>query len=261
MPRLKRRQISDAIVRRALARLEPPNDTMLLDAETIKVSRKLDALLKRRGYDSRAIQHLLDEFASSLPPVMHTLGGGGFGFSLFDRRPVSLFKILEGLYLPTDTDSWLVPSERRYFDNQTRTGTAGSASAYKNNGKLTTIQSVNLTASQESAWAGVYIKFYTDPAEYGQVNRITFEPNIDWTYRDWQDSNAVWLVRASGWQPGNSISLLTNSIQYCRPRLRCSKLTKVHGTSHSSDQLRTQAVCTMVERDSNLLRRPPTRML
>ena len=58
MPRLKRRQISDAVVRRALARLEPPTDTMLLDAETIKVSRKLDALLKRRGYDSRAIQHL-----------------------------------------------------------------------------------------------------------------------------------------------------------------------------------------------------------
>jgi hypothetical protein len=106
MPRLKRRQISDAVVRRALTRLEPPTDTMLLDAETIKVSRKLDALLKRRGYDSRAIQHLLDEFASSSPPVMHTLGGGGFGFPLFDRKPVALFKILEGLYLPTDTDSW-----------------------------------------------------------------------------------------------------------------------------------------------------------
>jgi hypothetical protein len=228
MPRLKRRQISDAVVRRALTRLEPPTDTMLLDAETIKVSRKLDALLKRRGYDSRAIQHLLDEFASSSPPAMHTLGGGGFGFPLFDRKPVALFKILEGLYLPTDTDSWLVPSERRYFDNQTRTGTAGSASAYKNNGKLTTIQSVNLTAKQESAWAGVYIKFYTDPADYGQVSRITFEPNIDWTYREWQDSNAVWLdsvahldgtvrVSARVWLAAYEFNIATNKFDPVLP--------------------------------------------
>lgn len=166
---------------------------MLLDADTVKVSRKLDAVLKRHGSDSRAVQQLLNEFASSSAPVMHTLGGGKFGFSIFAREPISLFKILEGLYLPTDTDNWLVPAERRYFDNQIRTGTVGSASAYKNNGKLTTIQMVNLAANQESTWAGVYIKFYTDPAEYGQVSRITFEPNIDWTYRDWQDSNRVWL--------------------------------------------------------------------
>jgi len=196
MPRLKRhadRQISDALIRRALTRLEPPTDTMLLDADTVKVSRKLDAFLKRRGYDSRAVQKLLDEFASSSPPVMHTLGGGKFDFPYFVKDRISLFELLYGLYLPTDTPSYLVPFERRYFDNQIRTGTVGSASAYKNNGKLTTIQMVNLEANQESTWAGVYIKFKTNLVDYGQVSRITFEPDIDWSFRDWMDSNAVWL--------------------------------------------------------------------
>ena len=56
---------------------------------------------------------------------------------------------------------------------------------------------VNLEANQESTWAGVYIKFKTNLVEYGQVSRITFEPNFDWTYRDWQDSNAVWLDRVA----------------------------------------------------------------
>jgi hypothetical protein len=58
---------------------------------------------------------------------------------------------------------------------------------------LTTIQSVNLAANQESTWAGVYVKFETTLAEYGQVSRITFQPNIDWKFRDSMHSNPVWL--------------------------------------------------------------------
>lgn len=199
MPRLKRpedRPIPVALLRRALTQLKPPTDTMLLDADMVKASRKLDAVLKRGEYNSRAVQRLLDELASSSPPVMRTLGGS-FTSPMFVKDRISIFELLSSLYLPTDDPTYLVPPERRYFDNEIQTGAVGSASAYKNNGKLTTIQSVNLAANQESTWAGVYIKFQTNLAKYGQVSRMTFEPNIDWSFRDFMDSNAVWLDRVA----------------------------------------------------------------
>ncbi|MBI5033062.1 MAG: hypothetical protein HZB51_21280 [Chloroflexi bacterium] len=199
MSRLNRsedRRISEPMLRKALARLKPPTDTMLLDQNMVNVSRKLDAVLKRGGTKSRQVQRLLDEFTSSSTPIMHTRGGAPTS-PFISKDHHSIFEILQGLYLPTDEPAFYVPAERRYFDNQIATGAVGSASAYKNNGKLTTIQMVDLNANQESTWAGVYIMFKTDLAHYGQVSRITFEPNIDWRFRDFMDSNAVWLDRVA----------------------------------------------------------------
>jgi hypothetical protein len=139
---------------------------------------------------------LLDAYTSSSVPVMYTRGGTSAS-SIFTKDRTSIFELLSGLYLPTDDPTFYVPADRRYFDNEIVTGAVGSASAYRNNGKLTTIQMVDLNANQESTWAGVYIKFKTDLAHYGQVSRITFEPNIDWTFRDFMDSNPVWLDRVA----------------------------------------------------------------
>jgi hypothetical protein len=199
MARLKRsveRPISEMTLRKALAQLKPPTDTMLLDESTTAVANKLDAVLKRDGTISQEVQRLIDEFASGSAPVMHTRGGS-ISSSIISRDRESIFELLRGLYLPADDPAVWVPASRRYFDNQIRTGAVGSASAYKNNGKLTAIQMVDLAANQESTWAGVYITFTTDPANYGQVNRITFEPDIDWSYRDFMDSNPVWLDRVA----------------------------------------------------------------
>jgi len=193
--RFARRQISDAHLRKALRQLKPPSDAMVLDAETARVSRRLDATLKRGKYTRRAIQGLLGELGSSAPPVMYTHGGGSSGISLTDSA--SIFQLLNGLYLPTDDLSFWIPASRRYFDNEISTGAVGSASAYKTTGRLTTIQSVDLNTSDESTWAAVFIKFNTDLANYGQVSRVTCEPEIDWTFRDFMDSNPVWLDRVA----------------------------------------------------------------
>jgi hypothetical protein len=191
-----RRRISDARLRKALAQLKPPNDVMVLDAQTARVSRRLDATLKRGKYTRRAIQGLLAELGSSTPPVMHTRGGG-FSSWISLRDTTSLVQIFNGEYLPTDDPSFWVPASRRYFDNEISTGAVGSASAYKTTGRLTTIQSVDLNASDESTWAAVYIMFSTDLANYGQVSRVTFEPEIDWNFHDYLDSNPVWLDRVA----------------------------------------------------------------
>jgi hypothetical protein len=185
------KRISEARVRKALAQLKPPNDAMLLDAETVKASRKLDAAIKRGKNNKREIQQILKGLSASVPPVMSTRGGG------FSLGRVSIVELLNGLYLPTEDPAFWVPAKRRYFDDEISTGAVGSASAYKTTGRLTTIQMVDLNANQESTWAGVYIVFNTDIANYGQVGRVTFEPEIDWTYRDFMDSNSVWLDRVA----------------------------------------------------------------
>ena len=194
--RSARRRISDATLRRALAQLRPPSDVMVLDAQTARVSRRLDAALKRDKNTRRATRGVLAELASSAPPVMHTLGGK-FSSWISLKDTALILQILNGLYLPTDDPTFWVPASRRYFDNQISTGAVGSASAYKTTGRLTTIQSVDLNAGDESTWAGVYIMFSTDLANYGQVSRVTFEPEIDWSVRDFMDSNAVWLDRVA----------------------------------------------------------------
>jgi hypothetical protein len=60
---------------------------------------------------------------------------------------------------------------------------------------------VNLRSNDESTYAGVFIYFRTDLANYGNRSRITFKPNIDWTFRDSMDSNPVWTDRVGleGW--------------------------------------------------------------
>jgi len=169
---------------------------MVLDAQTARVSRRLDAALKRGTTTRRAIQGLLAELASSAQPVMYTRGGKFSSWtSLKDTS--AILQILTGQYLPTDDPSFWVPASRRYFDNEISTGAVGSASAYKTTGRLTTIQSVDLNASDESTWAGVYIMFSTDLANYGQVSRVTFEPEIDWNFHDYLDSNPMWLDRVA----------------------------------------------------------------
>ncbi len=194
--RSARRRISDARLRKALAQLKPPSDVMVLDAQTARVSRRLDAALKRGTTTRRAIQGLLAELASSAQPVMYTRGGKFSSWtSLKDTS--AILQILTGQYLPTDDPSFWVPASRRYFDNEISTGAVGSASAYKTTGRLTTIQSVDLNASDESTWAGVYIMFSTDLANYGQVSRVTFEPEIDWNFHDYLDSNPMWLDRVA----------------------------------------------------------------
>jgi hypothetical protein len=55
---------------------------MVLDAPTARVSRRLDATLKRGRNTRRAIQGLLAELASSAPPVMHTRGARHLDLSL-----------------------------------------------------------------------------------------------------------------------------------------------------------------------------------
>src|SRR5713226_9977407 len=166
------------------------------DAQTARVSRRLDAALKRDKNTRRATRGVLAELASSAPPVMHTLGGK-FSSWISLKDTASIVQVLNGQYLPTDDLSFWVPASRRYFDNEISTGAVGSASAYKTTGRLTTIQSVDLNASDESTWAGVYIMFSTDLANYGQVSRVTFEPEIDWNFHDYLDSNPMWLDRVA----------------------------------------------------------------
>jgi len=194
--RSARRRISDARLRRALGQLKPPSDVMVLDAQTARVSRRLDATLKRGKNTRRAIQGLLAELASSAPPMMYTRGGT-FSSWISLKDTAAIVQILNGQYLPTADPSFWVPASRRYFDNQISTGAVGSASAYKTTGRLTTIQSVDLNASDESTSASVYIMFSTDLANYGQVSRVTFEPEIDWSFHDFMDSNPVWLDRVA----------------------------------------------------------------
>ena len=226
-PESKVSSVSEATIRSALAQLKPPTEGMLLDRQTAGVLRKLDTALKRGRGITPEVRKLVDGLGSGASPIMYTRGGTSSRFvSIRDR--LSLTELLSHLYLPTDDPTPWVPPQRRYFDNQIAWGAAGSASAYKNNGKLTTIQSVDLNSNDESTWAGVFIYFRTDLANYGQVSQITFQPDIDWTFRDWMDSNPVWTDRVAHlngwvrfiayvWLTGYEFNVATNKFETLTP--------------------------------------------
>jgi hypothetical protein len=130
------------------------------------------------------------------PPVMYNRGGGFAGAA----RDIgtSILDGLLGLYVPVDAvPAWLPPSQR-YVHEQTWTGPAGAAVAYKHNGKLTSIQSTNTTVSSESAWSGVYASLRSERARFGTLSRVTIEPEVNWTGRDLLDVNHVWNANIDG---------------------------------------------------------------
>jgi hypothetical protein len=83
--------------------------------------------------------------------------------------------------------------------DQIWTGPVGSAAAYKNNGKLTSIQSTDTAVSSESTWSGVYASFRPDQARFGILSRITIEPEVSWTGRDLLDVNHTWNANIDGY--------------------------------------------------------------
>src|SRR5689334_13149047 len=108
--------ISGARIRKALSQIAPPSDAMLLDERTNKLTRKLDATVKRGSGNKREVQALLKSFGSSSPLMTYTRGGK-FSFGS-QSRIGALAQILRGLYLPTADPDFSVPASRRYFDNQ-----------------------------------------------------------------------------------------------------------------------------------------------
>ena len=83
--------------------------------------------------------------------------------------------------------------------DQIWTGPLGSASANRNNGKLTCIpERQYFRRIEESAWAGVYAQFRADPARYGKISRVTVDPEIHSTGRDVVDVDHRWNAQIDG---------------------------------------------------------------
>jgi hypothetical protein len=179
----------------ALERLTPPTQAMLLEADVAKATRKLDRMFKRGAADEYAVTGVLDSLADGAP-VMYTRGGGIGATGVLETG--SFLEALKGIYVPTEAEPTWLPASQRYMHEQIWTGSVGSASAYKRNGKLTSIQSVNTTVTSESAWAGVYAQFRADPARYGTLSRVTVDPEIYWTGRDIVDVDHRWNANIDG---------------------------------------------------------------
>ncbi len=179
MARAKRNTValmSDPRIRRAFAALVPPTDKMLLDKDMLATSRQIDRMLSRGKSGTRELQRALNGLTSTVTPMKVM---GGHGFLLTTRQIGSVYQYLSGLYLPGDTPDVVVPPARRYTLPSVFTSSFfGSGSANPATGKLTSIQMANLAATVESAWAGFYILLPTNLARYGQVSRITFEPEL-----------------------------------------------------------------------------------
>lgn len=176
--------------------LAPPAQSMLLDTEIAQATTELDRLFKGDVRDERAVLGVVDRLSEG-SPTMYTRGGGGLGA----RRafePVSYLDALLGIYVPVDGEPTWLPTSQRYMHDQIWTGPLGSASANRNNGKLTCVQSVDTTVASESAWAGVYAQFRADPARYGKISRVTVDPEIHWTGRDMLDVDHRWNAQIDG---------------------------------------------------------------
>lgn len=192
--------LTDTPLQSALECLAPPAEDLLLDENLRHVAPKIDVLLAEGLAGSETLQAHIAVLGKATTPLTPLRGGTAVS-SIADRSLSSIVSLLQGLYLPVDTPGVLVPPHRRYWHAQTWPaveGSSGSAAAYIESGKLITIQSATLSASQTSTWAGLYIRYRTDLATHGQVSRISYQPEIDWIARHHFDIDFVWRSRVDG---------------------------------------------------------------
>ncbi len=171
-----------------------------MDKEMLKISRDLDRALSRAGKNHREVRSNLDTLTAAVHPLSVRGVFVKFGpFATITQPIISLTEILNGLYLPVDAPDVMVPPARRYTTPQTWTGSVnGGASANERSGNLVSLQSINLTAGTESAWAGFDIVLPTTVAKNGRLCRVTLDAELDWQARHLLDVNFVWNARLDG---------------------------------------------------------------
>jgi hypothetical protein len=119
--------------------------------------------------------------ARVVPPLMSTMGGGGFGIGAYAVERLSLMELLRGLYLPTGAPEWYVPPERRYAFGQSWSSPNGIAVASKGSGDLYCVTRARLAGKNDHSEAGVYIRLTTTGGGFGQINRLRLETDIAWS--------------------------------------------------------------------------------
>ncbi len=176
--------------------LDSPTADVLFDGETTAAVRELDRIFQDGTFDQRATSAVVEKL-NDAPPIMYTRGGA-FADRIGVNSGGSILELLRGIYVPVEAEPAWLPASQRYIHEQIWTAPMGSASAYKRNGKLTCIQSVDTTVPSESTSAGVYASFRADRARFGTLSRVTVDPEIHWTGRDLLDVNHVWAEKVDG---------------------------------------------------------------
>lgn len=207
----RRNGMSAQRLRKAASSVQPPNEELLLPSRMRTNSRKLDDALHRFKSNSPQIRALTKELArQGSSEGQHVMGGGFSRLSPFIRvdQTFNYMDFLNSLYLPTGSKSLALPGHYYYLD-QAWQSSLGAASATKVTGALSNYSIANVSKSNDSSHAGVYILVSTDQKNYGTLSKVTFEPSGNWSGKvlfnmdwDWARNVAgsiritarVWLV-------------------------------------------------------------------
>jgi hypothetical protein len=177
--RRSKRASAPAAITRAAASLKPPTESMLVGREMMRARRQVEALGKRRPIGRAQLVSVAKRLTSVNPPTMQTMGGGWASVFRVDlRSAVSL--VLDRYYVPTSTTGPGIVPDHRYVHEQTWESSIGVARASKATGELVSIAYVDINSGDQSTWAGVYAAVKTDPKLFGQLSRVSFEPDISW---------------------------------------------------------------------------------
>ncbi len=174
--RPSRTPVSSSILRKALIKLQPPEEDSILSRELRSSNAAVERLLSRYPAGSA-------ELKRQLVREQKTMGGGGSGLSLYDKGigiSTKWISFWNWLYLPVDSPRPAL-SSNRYAHDQVWLGKHGVANASKKTGRSFAYTIANHKVNNDATWAGIYIQLTTTTAEHGKLSLARFEPTVEWS--------------------------------------------------------------------------------
>ncbi|MBL6617191.1 MAG: hypothetical protein ISP49_16635 [Reyranella sp.] len=193
MATLKRRRsrahpaLSDAAVRKAIARIKSPSQDMVLDRDVAAVTRKVEAMLSRGKLRLPELKSALKDIVSrpgDPRSIFDMVRSTRNAFTDSDAFVNYINELLNDLYVPQDqVDGQIVSPGHVYLTNATFADSQCAAAGSEKTGRLTVSTSMNMQNIAKhyiGAKAGVFINFDTNSPAYGSVNRVTVTSPVTW---------------------------------------------------------------------------------
>ena len=179
--------LTDAAVRKALARIKSPSKDMVLDRDVAALARKVEAMLASGKLRLPELKSALKDIVSrpGAPPnildlVSYTRNSVASGDAFVNY----INELLNDLYVPqNNVDTPFVSPDHVYLTTATFADPLCAAMGSEKTGALsvsTNMSMQNIAKSYIGAKAGVFIHFDTNSPAYGSVNRVTVTSPVTW---------------------------------------------------------------------------------
>ena len=182
-----RHALTDATVRKAIARIKSPSKDMVLDRDVAALTRKVEAMLASGKLRLPELKAALKDVVSrpgDPPNIFDHVRSTRSAFTNGDAFVNYINELLNDLYVPqNNVNTQIVSPDHVYLTNATFADSQCVAVGSEKTGVLsvsTNMTMQNIAKHYIGAKAGVFIHFDTNSPAYGSVNRVTVTAPVTW---------------------------------------------------------------------------------